>query len=210
MMVSINTPLWHPTSHSTRLKIPTVSLSPSISMGTAINNPQRNPNLNPHSIHPRRRKRTPIDNHNNHHHYNHHKDRIQLQDETMIARLRAKNLVNGQVKILKRPQDLKLNDAEANHRYNNIGCGEDLVLSSTERLGPEPETVLKEIRVSDLKVVDVDRSYAGSAAFFASPPPSSLPFPGFGRKEKSFHDSAATSGLRRLLRLDLLWFWMMN
>ena len=127
----------------------------------------------------------------------------------MIARLRAKNLVNGQVKILKRGQDLKLNDAEANHRYNNIGCGEDLVLSSTERLGPEPETILteirvSEIRVSDLKVVDVDRSYAGSAAFFASPPPSSLPFPAFGRKEKSFHDSAATSDLRRLLRLDLL------
>ncbi|KAA8522912.1 hypothetical protein F0562_009335 [Nyssa sinensis] len=81
-----------------------------------------------------------------------------------------------------------------------FGDKDDLVLSSTDRLGPEPETVQKQIRVSDSKVVD--GLYAGSSAFLASPPPSSLPFPAFFAKGKN--NDMATSDLRRLLRLDLL------
>lgn len=114
----------------------------------------------------------------------------------MVAKFPAKDLVMGQVKILKRGEKLT---PPAQDKDGRVFGDEDLVLCSTDRLGPDPETVQKEIRVSDLKVVD--GLYAGSAAFLASPSPSSLPFPAFfARKE---NNDAATSDLRRLLRLDL-------
>lgn len=102
----------------------------------------------------------------------------------------------GQVKILKRGEELTPAAAKKN---GLVFSDEDLVLCSTDRLGPDPETVQKQIKVSDLKVVD--GIYAGSAVFLASPPPSSVPFPAFfSKKEKN---DAATSDLRRLLGLDL-------
>ncbi|KAL6992495.1 hypothetical protein U1Q18_010604 [Sarracenia purpurea var. burkii] len=76
---------------------------------------------------------------------------------------------------------------------------EDLVVCSTDPLGPEPETVQKQIRVSDLKVVN--ELYADVAASLASPPSSSLPFSSFFANKN--HD-ATTSDLRQLLRLDLI------
>jgi len=110
----------------------------------------------------------------------------------VVARVPAKNLVMGQVKILKRGEKL---GQTRNGCNSNKEEDLDLVLGSTDRLGPDPDTVQKQIRVSEFKVVD--GIYAGSA-FVASPPPSSLPVPGFlGKKHGS-----ATSDLRRLLRLD--------
>ena len=67
----------------------------------------------------------------------------------------------------------------------------DLVLGSTDRFGPDPITMQKQIRVSK------DVIYAGSG-FVSSPPPSSVPVPAFLGK-----NGVATSDLRRLLRLDL-------
>lgn len=66
----------------------------------------------------------------------------------------------GQVKILKRGEELKPK------MFLNGGVGDsESDLCSTDRLGPDPEVVQKEIRVSDL--------YAG----VSSPSPSELPFP---------------------------------
>ncbi|XP_020205848.1 uncharacterized protein LOC109791009 [Cajanus cajan] len=102
-------------------------------------------------------------------------------------------LVMGQVKILKRGEKLSLHNNNNNNSINGkTEVGLDLLLGSTDRLGPDPLTVQKQIRVSD----SANGVYAGSA-FVSSPHPSSVPVPGFlGR------NGAATSDLRRLLRLD--------
>lgn len=116
----------------------------------------------------------------------------------------AANLVMGQVKILKRGE--KLSPENSHHGGGVLAVPVenrkarvksevdlDLFLGSTDRLGPDPVTVQKQVRVSDPR----EGIYAGSA-FVASPPPSSVPVPFFlGR------NGAATSDLRRLLRLDL-------
>ncbi|KAL6965552.1 hypothetical protein U1Q18_036602 [Sarracenia purpurea var. burkii] len=135
-----------------------------------------NTNPNPQSMRSRRRKRSPL-----------------------VARFPSRNLVMGQVKILKRGEELKPPPLASRKNDPNVDY-EDLVVCSTDRLGPEPEMVQKQIRASDLKVVD--GLYAGLAASLASPPPSSLPFPSFFANKEN-HD-AATSDLRRLLRLDLI------
>lgn len=119
-----------------------------------------------------------------------------------MAKGSATNLVMGQVKILKRGERLNSENNQTrvlavssdNHKMAKSDGDFDLVLGSTDRLGPDPEMVQKQIRISDLK----DGIYAGSA-FVASPPPSSVPVPGFLGK-----NGAATSDLRRLLRLDLV------
>ncbi|XP_023902363.2 LOW QUALITY PROTEIN: uncharacterized protein LOC112014217 [Quercus suber] len=88
-------------------------------------------------------------------------------------------------------------------------------LTSTERLGPAPEMVPKQIRIVDprspspptpppmMRKCDM---YAGSA-FAMSPAPSSLPLPSFSKKKQVVSgivvDDSATRDLRRLLRLDL-------
>ncbi|KAL6272500.1 hypothetical protein ACE6H2_023192 [Prunus campanulata] len=75
-------------------------------------------------------------------------------------------------------------------RCSKFGTG-----GSTDCLGPDSETVQKQIKVAEFKVMDA--IYAGSSAFYASPPPSSVPLPAFlGR------NGTAKSDLRRLLRLD--------
>ena len=95
------------------------------------------------------------------------------------------------------------------------GGGEGLVVTSTERLGPAPEMVPKQIRIVDprspspptpppmMRKCDM---YAGSA-FAMSPAPSSLPLPSFSKKKQVASgivvDDSATRDLRRLLRLDL-------
>ncbi|XP_020238526.1 uncharacterized protein LOC109817620 [Cajanus cajan] len=73
--------------------------------------------------------------------------------------------------------------------------GDALVVVGTQRLGPDPEMVPKQIRIADFKPV-----YAGSA-FAVSPSPSALPLPSFFRKQAAVDDSA-TRDLRRLLRLE--------
>ncbi|KAK4265326.1 hypothetical protein QN277_026392 [Acacia crassicarpa] len=161
---------------------------------------QRKPNSNPipipnsYAFQSRRRKRSPVAvqaNHND-------RDRSRYCGRSTVAKGPATNLVMGQVKILKRGERLssEVNHSQAvavssnNQKMSKSGDGFDLVLGSTDRLGPDPEMVQKQIRVSD-------GIYAGFA-FVASPPPSSLPVPGFLGK------NAATSDLRRLLRLDMV------
>lgn len=77
--------------------------------------------------------------------------------------------------------------------------GEDLVVIGTQRLGPDPNMVPKQIRIVDFKTgCDV---YAGSA-FAMSPSPSALPIPSFQRKFAPVAvDDSATRDLRRLLRI---------
>lgn len=134
------------------------------------------------------------------------RERNRFADRSMVARIPAKDLVMGQVKILKRGETLSVSPVKNNNRgvsgENNRKPRAkseealDLVLGSTDRLGPDPEMVQKQIRVTEFKVVD--GVYAGSAAFYSSPPPSSVPLPAFLGK-----NGAATSDLRRILRLDL-------
>ncbi|GLT55442.1 hypothetical protein SLA2020_285620 [Shorea laevis] len=105
------------------------------------------------------------------------------RSEPMVAKLPSRNLVMGQVKILKRGETLAPAAKKTDRRgiygrgtRSSRGGDLDLTLGSTDRLGPDPETVQEQLRVMDLKVGD--GVYAGSA-FFSSPPPSSLPVPGF-------------------------------
>ncbi|GJQ92875.1 hypothetical protein Tco_0004014 [Tanacetum coccineum] len=146
----------------------------------------------------------------------------------------AKNLVMGQVKILKRgePLDESLTvlkdindrkdsttpavDRKASRRVTpakkkpekekkvspnpNISNStmdelkfDDFALSSTDRLGPDPDILPKKNNMADF-------FFAGSA-FVDSPPPSSVPLPGFFTK--SFVKEDASTDLRRMLGLSL-------
>ncbi|PSR91859.1 Immunoglobulin superfamily member 11 like [Actinidia chinensis var. chinensis] len=123
-----------------------------------LTKPPRNPNRSNHVI------RSPTENNN--------KSR-----QTMVNNFPAKNLVMGQVKILKRGEELtvmKNRGSEKSPKKDDKDF-DDLVLSSISRLGPEPEMVPKQSRLGDL--------YAG-LGFVASPPPSSLPLPAFLSKKK--------------------------
>lgn len=100
-------------------------------------------------------------------------------------------LLMDKVTILRRGDSLDSN--LKTHPLNNQG--DALLLLGTQRLGPDPEMVPKQIRITDFKPV-----YAGSA-FAVSPSPSALPLPSFFRKQAAVHDSA-TRDLRRLLRLE--------
>lgn len=84
--------------------------------------------------------------------------------------------------------------------------GNVLVVVGTQRLGPDPEMVPKQIRMVDPRSPLVKGKcdmYAGSA-FAVSPEPSSLPLPSFSKKKSVsvIVDDSATRDLRRLLRLD--------
>ncbi|CAI0395108.1 unnamed protein product [Linum tenue] len=136
----------------------------------------------------RRRKRSPVGN----------------QKDRAASRSQSLNLVMGQVKILKRGESLDSVTESEDEKKGKREEGEgkkvvDLGLGSTDRLGPEPEIVQKEIRVEEFNKVG-DTMYAGSA-FFTSPPPSSLPVPAFLGKGGV---GDATTGLRRLLGLNLV------
>ncbi|CAN1328136.1 hypothetical protein LINPERPRIM_LOCUS34351 [Linum perenne] len=157
-------------------------------------------NPNPNSANSRRRKRSPTGNRN----------QSRSQSQPLVAKLPGNNFVMGEVKILKRGELLDsvekktttqatggLKMEKGKKKEEKVVA--DLGLGSTDRLGPEPETVQKEIRVQEFnsnKVVE-GMVYAGSA-FFTSPPPSSLPVPAFLGKDD------ATAGLRRLLGLNLV------
>lgn len=133
------------------------------------------------------------------------------QSETSISRksscndLRAgrNNLVMEKVTILRRGESLdSMIKSSVSSSRKDIDAG--LTVTGTERLGPDPEMVPKQIRIVDLKqhpVAGYSDVYAGSA-FSVSPVPSSLPLPSFSRKKEVFVDDSATRDLRRLLRLD--------
>lgn len=161
---------------------------------------RRNSNANPNSNQNRRRKRSPVANV----HVNQH-DRKQSVDRshTPAKSTAASNLVMGQVKILKRGEKLSpeipisqggIAVPVVNHKVRVTNEGDlDLILGTTDRFGPDPVTMQKQIRVSESK----NGIYAGTA-FASSPPPSSVPVPFFLGKNGS-----ATSDLIRLLRLNL-------
>ncbi|XVF35506.1 hypothetical protein REPUB_Repub18cG0151500 [Reevesia pubescens] len=100
------------------------------------------------------------------------------QSESMVAKLPGKNLVMGQVKILKRGETLMV-AAEKTDRATIHRSGDenesDLGLGSTNRLGPDPKTMQKQIMLKEFKIGGF---FAGSASS-VSPPPSSLPVPSF-------------------------------
>lgn len=155
-----------------------------------------NPNCKSYVSHQnRRRKRSPVSTSP----AEKQNDRRQSGDRTVAPA----NLVMGQVKILKRGEKLspEISDdggllVKAMDLDIDLDLDQhDLVLGSTDRLGPDPVAMQTQIMISDSNLKD--GIYAGSA-FFTSPPPSSVPVPAFLRK-----NGVATSDLRRLLRLDL-------
>ncbi|XP_010942151.1 uncharacterized protein [Elaeis guineensis] len=107
-------------------------------------------------------------------------------------------LVMEEVTILKRGEELQAFVTPAEDRRSD---GDESVLCSTNRLGPDPQILPKKIGFADPASV-----YAGPA-FFASPSPSSLPFPAFFLKKaggEAINSDEATRSLRCLLRLDAL------
>ncbi|XP_052210494.1 uncharacterized protein LOC127813523 [Diospyros lotus] len=172
--------------------------------------PRKSPNPSSGSTKSNRRKNSPEKNNNK---------------NSTINSSTSKNLVMGQVKILKRGEGLKIPDGggtvvESGDSGSSSSAGrlgpepeivpaelkvpvdemkvaesEYLMLSSTGRLGPEPEMLPKQVGLSDF--------YAGSACI-SSPPPSSLPFPySFVKKHVLGSIDDASSDLRRLLRLEI-------
>ncbi|KAE8721737.1 Detected protein of unknown function [Hibiscus syriacus] len=127
-------------------------------------NPRHNPNLNPNRTN--RRKRTPNASPPSRH-------------SVAPSKAPAKNLVMGQVKILKRGEDLK--ESKPDKPVESVDSEND-----------------------DGKVV-LPFFHAGSA-FITSPPPSSVPLPAFFTKKIgiALKDDVATNALRRILRLDLV------
>ncbi|KAB5553383.1 hypothetical protein DKX38_010694 [Salix brachista] len=111
-------------------------------------------------------------------------------------------LVIGQVKILRRGEEdsVKPSKVEAPRGtpIPKVVRNGNLVLGSTASLGPDPLMV-----PSRVLLTESNGFYAGSA-FFSSPPPSSLPLPGFFRKKTNDPVVAdAGSELRKLLGLTL-------
>lgn len=172
--------------------LPNDALSIPSSQIRSRKNSSPNPNcksyVNNNNHHNRRRKRSPVTTGQSNQH-----DRKQSVDRTVAPT----KLVMGQVKILKRGEKLSpeiVIPVVEDQKVKAVKAM-DLILGSTDRFGPDPITMQKQIRVSDS--VSEDVIYAGSG-FVSSPPPSSVPVPGFLGK-----NGVATSDLRRLLRLDL-------
>lgn len=112
-------------------------------------------------------------------------------DDSKMAK--GGGLVMEKVTILRRGQSL---DSTIKSEVLKTES-EELVVCGTQRLGPDPEMVPKQIRMVKSDV------YAGSA-FAVSPAPSALPLPSFSKKQQlsAAVDDSATRDLRRLLRLE--------
>ncbi|KAI4317685.1 hypothetical protein L6164_025535 [Bauhinia variegata] len=135
----------------------------------------------------------------------------QQQPEALVSKrsssddlkMAKSGLVMEKVTILRRGESL---DSKIKNEALKKEGG-DLVVCGTQRLGPDPEMVPKQIRIVDTKHGSAPAAlmsdvYAGSA-FAMSPSPSALPLPSFSKKHLSaFVDDSATRDLRRLLRLE--------
>ncbi|XP_018853733.2 uncharacterized protein LOC109015720 [Juglans regia] len=152
-----------------------------------LSTPLKSPrNSSPKGSHSRRRRRSPPSIQSSPQH----------RDRSLVAMVPAKNMVMGQVRILKRGETLSQTKVSDNRKSRAKKERDlNLVLGSTDRLGPDPETVQRQIRVSEFKVND---GIYGGSSVVESPPPCSLPVPGFLGK----NSGSATSDLRRILRLD--------
>ncbi|CAI0466554.1 unnamed protein product [Linum tenue] len=117
-------------------------------------------------------------------------------------RIPSSNLVMDKVTILRRGELLDSRTVAAGGEASS-----SVAVNGTERIGPCPEAVPRQIRITDARPPPPPLAtrkcdvYAGSA-FAMSPAPSALPLPSFSKKQVSVDDSA-TRDLRRLLRLDL-------
>ncbi|MBA0722954.1 hypothetical protein Golax_003582 [Gossypium laxum] len=133
---------------------------------------RRNPNPNmimPKSNHEFSRKRNPVG----------FKSINKRQSESMVTKPPGKNLVMGQVKILKRGEPLVAATEKTDRRCSDGSRGDyevDLSLGSTNRLGPDPEMMQKQIKLKEFKIGS--GFYAGSSSL-VSPPPSLVPVPEF-------------------------------
>lgn len=115
--------------------------------------------------------------------------------------MRSSGLVMEKVTILRRGESL---DSKIKSQVSESAASGMVVCDGTQRLGPDPEMVPKQVRIVDLRSPVAPRRsdvYAGSA-FAVSPEPSSLPLPSFSKKKHVSFDDSATRDLRRLLRLD--------
>lgn len=125
-----------------------------------------NPNCKSYVNQNRRRKRSPVSTSP----AAKQNDRRKSGDRTVAP----VNLVMGQVKILKRGEKLSpeiSDDAGLVMKAMDLDLDldldqPDLVLGSTDRFGPDPVAMQKQIRVSDSNLKD--GIYAGSAFFFFS------------------------------------------
>lgn len=113
-------------------------------------------------------------------------------DDSKMAK--GSGLVMEKVTILRRGQSLDSTIKSGIWKTES----DDVVVCGTQRLGPDPEMVPKQIRI-----VKSGGMYAGSA-FAVSPSPSALPLPSFSKKQQcsAAVDDSATRDLRRLLRLE--------
>lgn len=123
---------------------------------------------------------------------------------TVGSKVQSKNLVMGQVRILKRGEDLKKTAPVKDVRIEKENA--EANLGSTNRLGPDPGSVPTQIRLkeSNKSSKAVPATFYAGSAFITSPPPSSVPMPAFFSKKigVSVKTDDATSDLRRILRLD--------
>ncbi|KAE8718904.1 Detected protein of unknown function [Hibiscus syriacus] len=171
-------------------------------------NPRHNPN--PNNNRTNRRKRSPNAS-------------PPSRPRVTLPKSPTKNLVMGQVKILKRGEEIK--SSKPDNPVENVDVdlsGEhlkgskpdkpvenvDVDLGSTLRSDPDLVSVPTQMRAAESEN-DTDEVvppffYAGSA-FVTSPPPSSVPLPAFFTKKVgvALKDDVATNVLRGILRLDL-------
>ncbi|XP_058114167.1 uncharacterized protein LOC131257020 [Magnolia sinica] len=124
-----------------------------------------------------------------------------------VVKFPSRSLVMEKVTILKRGEDLKSSPfreqrSDGGDAMKAAGRNEDedSMLCSTDRLGPEPEMVPTQVRLTVRDSSGCGDSLYAGAAFFSSPSPSSLPLPAFFSRK---NNDVATKDLRRLLRLEL-------
>lgn len=132
---------------------------------------------------------------------NHSEPSVSKRSSSDDLKAMKNSLVMEKVTILRRGESLDSKiKSEALKKE-----GDNLVVCGTDRLGPAPEMVPKQIRIVDVRCPIAGKAdvYAGSA-FSMSPSPSSLPLPSFSKKKhvSTIVDDSATRDLRRLLRLD--------
>ncbi|KAK3440955.1 hypothetical protein EUGRSUZ_B01216 [Eucalyptus grandis] len=106
--------------------------------------------------------------------------------DDLSKQARSSGLVMEKVTILRRGESL---DSKIKSQVAASASGDMVVCDGTQRLGPDPEMVPKQVRIVDLRSP-------------APAPPSSLPLPSFSKKKHVSFDDSATRDLRRLLRLD--------
>ncbi|XP_059634183.1 uncharacterized protein LOC132276658 [Cornus florida] len=103
----------------------------------------------------------------------------------------------------------KGDDINRDLKSMSSSSSECLIITSTDRLGPEPKDFLKDVsRVSSSGNNGDLEKFSGSMSSILSPPPSSLPLPTFSLRPKlsckaevGGIDAGATDKLRRILRL---------